>query len=60
MGPMPAIAIDPAAWPEPRADGVTELSPAMAGALLTTLVTLIDYLEEQHAACAAPARPPAD
>lgn len=60
MGPMPAVTFDPAAWPEPRQDGVTELPPAAAASLLILLTTLVDYLEEQHAACATPARPPAD
>lgn len=60
MGPLPKISIDPAAWPDPRADGVTELTPAQAAMHLAVLTALIDYIEEQHAACAKPAPTSAD
>lgn len=62
MGPLPAgIAIDPALWPEPAADGTTVLTPEAAGHIFVLLTTLVNYLEEQHAACATTAsRPAAD
>jgi len=55
MGPLPTVTFDPATWPDPAPDGTTTLSAEASGHLLVLLSTLVDYLEEQHAACAATA-----
>jgi hypothetical protein len=52
MAALPPIDFRPADWPDANADGSTTLAPELSARLLALLVTLIDYLERQHARCA--------
>ncbi|MBT8453013.1 MAG: hypothetical protein KJO40_13675 [Deltaproteobacteria bacterium] len=52
MEPLPAIALGPDDWPDANEDGTTTLGPELAAHFLAMLMTLIDYLERQHARCA--------
>ena len=40
-----------AEWPDPRPDGVTEISPELSAHLLALLTNVADYIEAQYARC---------
>lgn len=57
--PADALAFLARDWPQPDAQGGTYLPPLTTIRLVGTLTALIDYIEDDHAQCHAPAPAPA-